>query len=55
MTLMAAGANLAECRSRMIQLEQLWTERLGIVGDEQTTDANLSQSWWRGDDYAINV
>jgi predicted ATP-grasp superfamily ATP-dependent carboligase len=33
MTLLAAGTDLAECRSRMIRLEQNWTTRLGIVGD----------------------
>ena len=44
MTLMAAGADLAECRSRMIQLEQAWTERLGIVGGERTMSAFSSRS-----------
>ncbi len=42
MTLLAAGANLAECTSRLIRLEQLWAERLGIVGDERIMNA-LSQ------------
>jgi uncharacterized protein len=36
MTLLAAGTDLAECRSRMIRLEQHWTTRLGIVGDPLT-------------------
>jgi uncharacterized protein len=45
MTLMATGANLAECRSRMIRHEQLWTDRLGLVGDERTVGAILSQPW----------
>jgi uncharacterized protein len=45
MTLMATGPNLAECRSRIIQLVQLWTERLGIASGEQTMGAIPSQSW----------
>ena len=39
MTLMAAGADLAECRSRLIRLERMWIERLGIVGDESDNGA----------------
>ena len=42
MTLLAAGADLAECRSRMIRLEQHWTTRLGIVGGERTMIALLT-------------
>jgi uncharacterized protein len=38
-TLMAEGANMAECQSRLIRLEQLWAERLGIVGGERNMDA----------------
>ena len=41
MTLMAAGADLAECRSRLIRLERMWTERLGIAGDERTMGTAL--------------
>ena len=33
MTLLAAGDELTECRSRLFRLEQHWTARLGIVGD----------------------
>jgi uncharacterized protein len=33
MTLLAAGDELTECKSRLIQLAQHWTARLGIVGD----------------------
>ena len=33
MTLLAAGADLAKCRLRMVQLEQEWTTRLDIVDD----------------------
>ena len=55
MTLMAAGADLAECRSRMIRLEQVWTKRLGIVGGERTTGALSSLSWYRGDDDVLDV
>jgi uncharacterized protein len=39
MTLLAVGADLAECRSRLIRLEEHWTMRLGIVSDLLTTFA----------------
>ena len=55
MTLMATGANLPECRSRMIRLEQLWTERLGIVGGERTMGAIPSQLWCWGDGDVVNI
>ena len=46
MTLMTAGMNLADCWSRMIQLEHTWTERLGIAGDQQTLTRFSSPSWY---------
>ena len=45
MTLMTAGVDLADCWSRMIQLEQTWTERLGIGRDEQTPGRVSLPSW----------
>ena len=39
MTMMAAGADMAECQSRLIELEQMWAERLGIVDGERITSA----------------
>ncbi len=38
MTLLAAGENLAECRSRLLELEQTWTKRLGMAGGGTLTD-----------------
>jgi uncharacterized protein len=46
MTLMTAGINLADCWERMIQLEQTWSERLGIVGDEQAQGRFSSPLWY---------
>ena len=46
MTLMTAGMDLADCWSNMIQLEQTWSERLGIVGDEPTLGRFSSPSWY---------
>jgi uncharacterized protein len=46
MTLMALGADVAECRSRMIRLEQVWITRLGIVGGERRMGALRSLSWY---------
>ena len=48
MTLMAGGANLAECKSRLIQLAQLWAERLGISGGERLMSTLLSDYSGRG-------
>ena len=39
MTLHGRGRSLAECRSRMIQLERKWMKRLGIVAGGWTTSA----------------
>jgi uncharacterized protein len=55
MTLLAAGPDLGQCRSRVNRLEQLWTRRLGIVGGEPATDALLSRSFRRGDEDVIDV
>ncbi len=55
MTLMATGANLAECRSRMIRLEQMWTERLGIVDGERIMGALSSRCSSRGNGDAIEL
>jgi uncharacterized protein len=45
MTLMTTGADLADCWSRMILLEQTWSERLGIAGDEQILGRFSSPLW----------
>ena len=45
MTLLAAGVDVAECLSRLIRLEQMWTERLGIGGGDRNMGALSSQSW----------
>ena len=56
MTLMAAGDDLAECRSRMIRLERAWTERLGIVGDDRRRVRILvTIAGARGDDDVLDV
>jgi predicted ATP-grasp superfamily ATP-dependent carboligase len=52
-SLLAAGANLAECSSRLIRLEQFWAERLGIVSGERIMGARLSDCSGRGGDDAI--
>jgi uncharacterized protein len=48
MTLVAAGADMAECESRLIRLEQMWAERLGIVGSQLITSALSSCGSSRG-------
>ena len=49
MTLMAAGTDMEQCGSRLIQLEQKWTRRLGIGGGEQIVGVLLSCRGRSGD------
>jgi predicted ATP-grasp superfamily ATP-dependent carboligase len=53
MTLMAGGTNLADCKSRLIQLEQFWAERLGIVDGDRLMSTLFSDCSSRGRGDAI--
>jgi predicted ATP-grasp superfamily ATP-dependent carboligase len=48
MTLMASGADLAECISQMVQLEATWGRRLGIKHDDRAVSERSSFSWPEG-------
>jgi predicted ATP-grasp superfamily ATP-dependent carboligase len=45
MTLVAQGANLADCRLQMLRLVDHWSEQLGIAGDERTIATIVAHSW----------
>jgi uncharacterized protein len=55
MTLITAGKDLAECRSRMIRLERAWAERLGIAGDERYSGVLSLRLWHEGADDFISL
>jgi predicted ATP-grasp superfamily ATP-dependent carboligase len=54
MSLLAAGADQSECVSRMVRLEQVWSERLGIVGDLVGVGERSSFSALRGNEDVLD-